>query len=216
MRAAIKKEHGAKPGLAHAAAAMVMALVRCWTQAFGSEPRADGFAAQGDGEFIGQGLGEVGEVEVEAVFAVDADDLLLKVTGFGVGRSMAVIAVADAIGAIPADVGLEAEDLAATQTEHLGGHGRTQCSDHGLLNHTVAFHVLFRVADWLCHASSLSSRTPRCDIIALPLTYDIIALRPQGPRQVLTCRAPAIRVQRSMGHQTAPGGYPAGIERRSA
>ena len=90
---------------------MVMALVLFWTQAFGSEPAPDGFAAQADGKLLGQGLGEVGEVEVEAVFAVNADDSLLKVKGFGVGWSMAVIAMADAIGAVPADAGLEAEDL---------------------------------------------------------------------------------------------------------
>jgi hypothetical protein len=179
MRAAIEKEHGTELGLALAAAAMVMTMVLSRTEVFGSEPAADGFAAQVDSELLGQSLGEVGEVEVEAVFAVDAGDPLLQVTGLGVNWGAAVVAVADAIGTVTADVGLEAEDLAAAQAEHLGGHGSTECRHHGLLNHAVAFHVLLRVADWLWHAASIPAYTPGYDIIALPLAYDIIALRPQ-------------------------------------
>jgi hypothetical protein len=47
------------------------------------------------------------------------------------------------------------------------------------LDHAVAFHALLRVADWLWHAASIPAFTPGHDIIALPLAYDIIALRPQ-------------------------------------
>jgi DNA-binding beta-propeller fold protein YncE len=49
--------------------------------------------------------------------------------------------VADPIRTVSANAGPEAEDLAATQTKHLGGCGSTECSDHGLLNHTVAYGV---------------------------------------------------------------------------
>ncbi len=139
-----------------------------------------------DSELIDQCFGEVGEVEVEAIFAVDANDPLLQVTGFGVGWGAAVIAVAEAIGTVPTDAGLEAEDLAAAQAEHLGGHGSTECRDYGLLDHAVAFHVLLRVADWLWHAASIPAHTPGYDIIALPLAYDIIALRPHRCWSALT------------------------------
>ncbi len=83
--AAIEKEHDAELGFAFAAAAMVMTMVLLGTEVLGSEPAANGLAAQVDGELIGQCFGEVGEVEVEAIFAVDANDPLLQVTGFGVG-----------------------------------------------------------------------------------------------------------------------------------
>jgi hypothetical protein len=165
---------------------MVMAMVLFGTEVLGSEPAADGFAAQVDGELIGQCLGKVGEVEVEAVFAVDADDPLLQTTGFGVGWGAAVVAVAYAIDTASTNAGLEAEDLAATQAEHLGGHGSTECRDHGLLDNAVALHILLRVTDWLWHAASIPARTPEYDIIALPLAYDIIALRPHLNLPVLT------------------------------
>ena len=122
----------------------------------------------------------MGEVEVEAVFAIDVQNLVAETGRLGIGRGPTAVAVADAIGVVPADAGLEAEDLAATQAEHLGGDGSTECGDHGLLDDAVAFHVLLRVADWLWHAASIAAPTPGYDIIALPLAYDIIALRPQA------------------------------------
>jgi hypothetical protein len=45
---------------------------------------------------------------------------------------------------------------------------------------------LLRVADWLWHAASIAAPTPGYDIFALPLAYDIIALRPQGDFLTLT------------------------------
>src|SRR5512138_1774916 len=72
MRAAVEEEHGTELGLALAAATMVMTVVLFRTEAFGSEPGADRLAAEVDGKLLGQGFGEVGEVEVEALFAVNA------------------------------------------------------------------------------------------------------------------------------------------------
>src|SRR5512136_2007677 len=98
MRATIEKEHGAELGFALTAAATVMTVVLFRTEVLASEPAPDGLAAQVDSELIGQCLGELGEVEVEAVFAVDADDSLSQATGFSVSWGAAMVAVADAIG----------------------------------------------------------------------------------------------------------------------
>jgi hypothetical protein len=54
------------------------------------------------------------------------------------------------------------------------------------LDDAVALHVLLRVADWLWHAASIAAPTPGYDIFALPLAYDIIALRPHRNKSALT------------------------------
>jgi hypothetical protein len=114
-------------------AAVAMPAVRFGAEAGGAEPAADGFAAQIDGKLVGQGLGEVREVEVEAVIAVDTLDLLAEAGLAGIGRGVAAVAVTDAGRAELSDAGLEPEDLAAAEAEHAGRSRAVQADAEGLM-----------------------------------------------------------------------------------
>ncbi len=149
MQAAVEEQHHPEARLALTEAAMVMVMVLLWTERFGSESGPDGLAAQVDRKLIGQGLGEVGEVEDGAFLTVAIDDLAAKTLRLGIGRGTAAVAVADTIGTVSADVGLETEDLAATEVEQPGGNGSAECGLDGLLDDAVASHVSLREAGWL-------------------------------------------------------------------
>jgi len=127
-------------------ATVVVTRMFSWTESLGSEPTPGGFATEVDGELIGQSLGEMGEIEVEAVPTVEFSNLLAQASWFGVSRGMAAVAVTDAIGAMLADVGLDTEDLTRANVQHSGGGCRTECGAEGPLDNAVAFHVLIEVA----------------------------------------------------------------------
>ena len=159
MRAAVEEQHHAEARLAFSAAAVLMAVVLFGAETFGSKPESDGLAAELDGEFLGQGLGEVGEVEVEAVMLVDTYNLAAKVLWFGVGRGATAVAVAHASSASLLDRSLEAEDLAAAEAEHPGCGSGAEVGVDSLLDHVIASHVASGVVDGLWHASSITVPT---------------------------------------------------------
>ena len=90
-------------------------------EALGSEPAADSLIADGDVVFLGQDLGEMGEVEVEEVGLIESDDLIVQFFRLSDGRDTAAVAMDDPGLSVDSDLCFQPEDLAAAESQHPGG-----------------------------------------------------------------------------------------------
>ena len=132
--AAVEEEHLAELSAALSSSAVNGGLVSGWPELGAAEPVANRLIAKLNAVFIGQGFGEVGDVVVVELVAVEGEDSGLQFPGFGVGGRMTGVAMDYAFGTSGTYLCLKTEDLTRTEAEHVGCSGRRQTGESPLDN----------------------------------------------------------------------------------
>jgi hypothetical protein len=134
--AAIEEEHLSEtcPALALAAAVLPGPVAPFGRDVGGSEPAAKGFPVDLESVLLFQGLGKVVVVVLREHGPVQLQDLVTQTGRLGVCGPPAAVAVDDSFGTERRDSGLQPEDLAHAQSEHLGGRAGRQPRERPL-NH---------------------------------------------------------------------------------
>ena len=122
----------------------------------GSEPAADGIGTELNSFLFGEGLGEVAGVVLGEPGLIEVQNLLAKTCRFDVMRLAATVAMADAFIASGPDLGLEPENLAGAQIQHVSCRPRREPGER-LADDGEPFHFRLREEYAFRHVTSITT-----------------------------------------------------------